>query len=444
MNKYNLLRRISKEYPYTLNFKTNQEDLIAFDPLIKFTGYYDRIVVELLNPAGEATFELIVESFGSSVINVLPNFPDDFKYRNSATVLRDIADLIASKFVIQKFTGLYGAYKYEAAYVFENICDEIYEGEIFTFFLFDSFIDVEKSIVVSPRNSHIKLEDLKNEENLNVSVSNIEIQLNESEYIELVEVVKGHFRAGDVFEIVIRNEFSANYFGDVVSLYEMYAEKVKTPYQFFYDFGNEKLIGCSPELFLKIDRTGKVEIRPISGTVKRSDDVIEDHENLLYLLNSEKEKTELDMLIDLARNDLARFCKAGVTVEGYRKIQILPYVYHTYAVVTGTIEDNIHPLDGVYSCFHAGTLTGAPKVEAMKIINKLEKSNRNYYGGCNGYYRFSGECEFAITIRSLEIDEANEMVVLKAGATLLNESDPKMEYQETLNKMSGFLNLITS
>jgi anthranilate synthase component 1 len=438
INKYQLLQNLCRQYKYTINFKNEDQDLIAFDPLLKFEGYYDRLEITAVNNRGELVLEKIRSKF-KLPIYILPNYPDNFKFENSATKFRDVIDFIKSEFDGQKLTGVYGAFKYETIDLFEDLTKDKPNSSLFTFCLYDSFIDCDTLEVIKQHTRKFKLEYLS-EEDLGLEVNDLEFKYSESEYCDLVNQVKYHFRQGDVFETVISNEVSGNFSGDPIGLYKLYAENVVTPYQYFYDFGSEKITGCSPELFLKISDNNNVEIRPISGTAKRSVDVIQDHENLVELLNSKKEKAELDMLIDLARNDLARFCEPGIEINGYRLVQKLNYVYHTYAVITGKMSPNTHPLDGVFACFNAGTLTGAPKVEAMKIIKRLENSARNYYGGCNGFYRFTGETDFAITIRTLEIKE--NKFVLKAGATLLNDSNDKMEYQETLNKMAGFTNLI--
>ena len=162
---------------------------------------------------------------------------------------------------------------------------------------------------------------------------------------------------------------------------------------------------------------------------------------MMYLLNSEKEKSELDMLIDLARNDIARVCKPGVEVKDYRFVEKYSRVMHTVAHVEGLLdEENFDPFDAFIVSLNAGTLTGAPKVAAMNLIEKFEKSKRGYYGGNVGYITFSGNLDFGIIIRTAYIKD--NIAEVRVGATLLYDSKPKREYEETIEKGSAFFKIL--
>ncbi|MFH1218375.1 MAG: anthranilate synthase component I family protein, partial [Candidatus Peregrinibacteria bacterium] len=227
--------------------------------------------------------------------------------------------------------------------------------------------------------------------------------------------------------------------GDALGLYRRYSEVNPSPYLFYFDFGDETLLGASPEMMVRCER-GKVHLRPISGTAARGRDVIEDHENMLKLLSDEKERSELDMLIDLGRNDLARICEPGIEVKDYRFVEKYSSVMHTVAHLTGELKSEYCAFDALVACLNAGTLTGAPKVAAMTEIEKNEGSRRGYYGGTIGYLTFSGDMDTGIIIRAAHIRDGK--LSFRVGATLLYDSVPENEYEETLNKANAFLTLV--
>jgi anthranilate/para-aminobenzoate synthase component I len=186
----------------------------------------------------------------------------------------------------------------------------------------------------------------------------------------------------------------------------------------------------------------KVHLRPISGTRPRGKDPISDHENELELLSCPKERAELDMLIDLGRNDLRRVCEKGIEITAYRHVEKYSRVMHTIAHLIGRLRSDLSPLDAIIACQSAGTLTGAPKVQAMKEIEKHEKSRRGYYGGSIGYITFGGDMDTGIIIRTAHIK--NGRFSVRVGATLLYDSVPNDEYKETENKAKALLELLNA
>ena len=210
---------------------------------------------------------------------------------------------------------------------------------------------------------------------------------------------------------------------------------------FFINLGNkEYILGASPEMMIRV-QDDIVEIRPISGTAKRGKTSFDDHQNMMDLLNSTKEKSELDMLIDLARNDLNRVCKPGLEISDYRYVEKYARVMHTVAHIRGELEPKKTAFDVLISCLNAGTLTGAPKIAAMNVIAEIESFHRGYYGGCVGYFAFNGNCDTAILIRSAHVK--NELLNYKSGATLLFDSKPSLEFEESEHKASAFLSSLT-
>ena len=203
-------------------------------------------------------------------------------------------------------------------------------------------------------------------------------------------------------------------------------------------------------MFVRVE-AGTVMTRPISGTAIRSQDAVTDYEHMLQLLNSPKEKSELDMLIDLARNDLARVCQPGIQVSDYRYVEKYSKVMHTIAQVTGQLDtDKFMAYDALTACLNAGTLTGAPKIRAMELIEELESSRRGLYGGCMGYLTFNNELNTGITIRSAVISARggsasggeDYIVTTQAGATVLLDSTPTAEFQETEHKAAALMGVL--
>lgn len=437
-DKYKFLSQLHKRFPYVFNFKHNDEDVIGYDPVIYFEGFINRLEIKTINERGKLYFDFLknilgdfdhIKIFATKIVyEIVPNYSEEFEHKNSATVFQELCDELLKYFRTScKELGVYGAFKYDTVTLFEKIDSIDSCSPIFKFGLYDKVVNAPIS-----KNA--------NECPEIYSISDPSVKYDSEDYLTLCNEVKGHFLNGDAFEVVIANKLSAKFEGSPIALYRDYCAVSPTSYQYFFDFGSEFLVGCSPEMLVSIDETGVAESHPISGTVPRADDVYEDHNNLVYLLTSPKEKAELDMLIDLARNDLSKVCKKGVTVSSYREIQKLSYVYHTFARVNGVLKEGVSAMAAVFACMPAGTLSGAPKVEAMKIIAKLEKEPRGYYGGCVGYFRPGNILNMAITIRSAEI--TGDSLAYRAGATLLFDSDFEMEYKETINKMGGFLKLV--
>jgi anthranilate synthase component I len=241
---------------------------------------------------------------------------------------------------------------------------------------------------------------------------------------------------GELLEIVLSRKMTASVSGDLLPLYARYKEINPSPYLFYFDFQDEILLGASPEMMLRYEH-GRATLRPISGSIRRSSDPVEDHHLMMQLLNDPKENSELDMLIDLGRNDLARICKPGIRIDDYRIIEKYSHVTHTVSQVSGELEDKYSGFDALIASLNAGTLTGAPKIAAMTYIEKIENHTRGYYGGSIGWLLLDGDVNTAITIRTAH--EKNGILTFSAGATLLYESVPENELKETRIKAAAFM-----
>jgi len=257
--------------------------------------------------------------------------------------------------------------------------------------------------------------------------------LTDSQYMELVTRGKEHCLRGDVFQIVLSRQFSQSYFGDDFNVYRALRSINPSPYLYYFDFGNYRIFGSSPEAQLEI-RSNTAYIHPIAGTFKRTGDDEADKELAHRLSNDPKENAEHIMLVDLARNDLSRNA-TEVKVETYREIQFYSHVIHMVSKVSGKILPETNRVKVLTDSFPAGTLSGAPKFKAMELIRKYEQKNRGYYGGCIGYFGFNGDVTHAIMIRSF-LSKANRLFY-QAGAGIVAASIEQKELQEVNNKLAA-------
>lgn len=247
-----------------------------------------------------------------------------------------------------------------------------------------------------------------------------------------VEQAKGHIRQGDVFQLVLSQRLSASYKGDAFTLYRKLRKQNPSPYQFFVEFDDYVIVGASPESLLTI-RNGQMVTNPIAGTRKRGKTETEDQLLATELANDEKERAEHQMLVDLSRNDVGRVAEIGtVAIPKYMAIEKYQHVMHLVSEVTGQLNKTMHPLDALVSCLPAGTVSGAPKVRAMQLIQQFEKDRRGVYGGAVGYLGFNGNLDVALAIRTFVMKDGQ--VHVQAGAGIVYDSDPQAEYEETLHK----------
>jgi len=244
---------------------------------------------------------------------------------------------------------------------------------------------------------------------------------------------------GNVFQIVLSRRFEQHFQGDDFNVYRALRSINPSPYLFYFDYGEYKLMGSSPESQL-IVQNGKAVIHPIAGTYKRSGDDETDSKLAEQLMADTKENAEHVMLVDLARNDLSRHCNQ-VTVSQYKKINYFSHVIHMVSEVTGQVFENTNPFELLATSFPAGTLSGAPKFRAMEIIDELEPTARSYYGGAIGIMGFDGNCNHAIMIRTFL--SRNNTLYYQAGAGVVAASQPESELQEVNNKLSALKKAIS-
>jgi anthranilate synthase component 1 len=251
-------------------------------------------------------------------------------------------------------------------------------------------------------------------------------------FLQAVATAKEHIMAGDIFQVVLSGQFTGLTGADPLDVYRWLRVKSPSPYMFFMNYGPWQLVGASPETLVKVE-DGKVGIRPIAGTRGRGADLERDLELEREMLGSEKERAEHVMLVDLARNDAGRVCAYGtIKVEPYMSVERYSHVMHIVSEVTGELRPELDIWDALKAGFPAGTVSGAPKVRAMEIIDALEEAPRGPYGGAVGFFGPGRRMDTCIAIRMLQF--AGGGFTLQAGAGIVADSVPEMEYQEIEHK----------
>lgn len=257
------------------------------------------------------------------------------------------------------------------------------------------------------------------------------------EYFSMVEKAKEYIRAGDIFQVVPSQRFELPFELPSLALYRALRRTNPSPFMFYLNFGEFSVVGSSPEILVRL-RDHKVTIRPIAGTRPRGATAAEDAALAQDLLSDPKELAEHLMLLDLGRNDVGRVAKTGsVTVTEKMEIENYSHVMHIVSNVEGEIADSFTAIDALKAGFPAGTVSGAPKVRAMEIIDELEKSRRGIYGGAVGYISANGSMDTCIALRTAVVKD--DKVYIQAGGGVVADSDPDAEYQETVNKAKALV-----
>ncbi len=260
------------------------------------------------------------------------------------------------------------------------------------------------------------------------------------EYMRVVEKCLDYIKAGDIIQVVPSQRFRGAARADSLDLYRALRHINPSPYLFFQKLGPDALIGSSPEVMVRLE-DGKATLRPIAGTRPRGKTPDEDEGLEDDLKADPKEKAEHVMLVDLGRNDLGRVCETGaVNVDEYMVVERYSHVMHLVSTVTGMLEGGLDGFDLVSATFPAGTLTGAPKIRAMEIIEEVEPARRGVYGGSVGYFGYDGNMDMCIAIRTALVKDG--VVNIQAGGGVVADSDPETEYQETVNKAKGLLRAV--
>ncbi|WP_264738163.1 anthranilate synthase component I [Cytobacillus firmus] len=269
------------------------------------------------------------------------------------------------------------------------------------------------------------------------SLSAFKASISKEDFVEKVNRAKSYIEEGDIFQVVLSQRLKAELTGDPFAFYRKLRVQNPSPYMYYLDFEEYAVAGASPESLIKA--TGnKVITNPIAGTRPRGKS--EDEDLLLErdLIEDEKELAEHRMLLDLGRNDLGRVCEFGsVTIEKNMVIERYKHVMHLVSEVGGRLKNPHTAIDALIACLPAGTVSGAPKIRAMEIINELEAEKRGIYSGAVGYFSGNGNMDFALAIRTMVIKDG--FAYIQAGAGIVHDSIPEKEYEETLHKLKAFL-----
>jgi len=261
--------------------------------------------------------------------------------------------------------------------------------------------------------------------------------MNKDHFIKIVEEAKQAIINGDIFQVVLSQRFQSPFAGHPLGVYRRLRLSNPSPYMFYIDFGDYTILGSSPESLISV-RGQSVTVNPIAGTRPRGETDEEDKNHEENLLHDEKELAEHRMLVDLGRNDLGRVCEIGsVALSSEMNIERYRHVMHLTSKVNGTLKADLTGLDALASCLPAGTVSGAPKIRAMELINELEDCKRGVYAGSVGYIGYGGDLDMALSIRTMVIKDG--LAVVQAGAGIVYDSVPENEYEETKNKAKALL-----
>ncbi|NKJ03950.1 anthranilate synthase [Rhizobium sp. SG741] len=445
-------------------------DTAIVDPPLGLSCFGRDVWIEAYNERGEAILGFITEklktvselTLGASTprrLDLTVKTPDRVfteeersKMPTVFTVLRAVTELFYSQ--ADASIGFYGAFGYDLAFQFDAINlklkrpddqrdmvlylpDEILVVDNYSAKAWIDRYDFAKGgISTEGKSGEISAEPFRNTDAIPPKSDH-----RPGEYAELVVKAKESFRKGDLFEVVPGQKFMERCESKPSDISKRLKAINPSPYSFFINLGNQEyLVGASPEMFVRVSGR-RIETCPISGTIKRGDDPIADSEQILKLLNSKKDESELTMCSDVDRNDKSRVCEPGsVKVIGRRQIEMYSRLIHTVDHIEGRLRDDMDAFDGFLSHAWAVTVTGAPKLWAMRFIESHEKSPRAWYGGAIGMVGFNGDMNTGLTLRTVRIKDG--IAEVRAGATLLNDSIPEEEEAETELKASAMLSAI--
>ena len=391
---------------------------MGFDPELIVTGYFDKITIQ--NRDGKT--ETIQTDTPLEEIKKLIKKTDDMSYRYLG--------------------GAVGNIDYDAIRLFENIPGKKdLEKPIMEFGIYNDGIlydNKKKQFFYFYYDEDRKDKIKKTDEDVGTfEMSDIKINLNKEQFEQIVNKAKEYVHSGDVFQVVLSRRFSFEAKGDYLRVYEKLRELNPSPYMFHLKMDENVIIGSSPEMLLRV--TGRdVETFPIAGTRKITEDEEKNEKLKNELLNDEKELAEHTMLVDLGRNDIGRVCDYGtVKVKELMEIKRFSHVQHIVTHVVGKLNEKNDMYDAFEAVFPAGTVSGAPKVRAMEIIQELEPTQRETYAGAVGYFSFNGCCDFAIAIRSIFANKERGFV--QAGAGIVFDSIAENELKETEHKANAMI-----
>ncbi|HEY9768886.1 MAG TPA: anthranilate synthase [Coleofasciculaceae cyanobacterium] len=449
------------EYPgrynrWAIGFVNPPLELATRDNSFTLTAHNDRGIVlleylaeALSNLSGLVSLEKEERQLFGSVKPTKQVFSEEERSRQPSvfTVVREIIRLFSSS--EDEHLGLYGAFGYDLVFQFEQMSKRQQresDQRDLVLYLPDELLVVDYYQQQGYRLQYEFVTQNDTTKDLPRSGEKIDYKGKNltpdracdhqpGEYEDRVREALEYFRRGDLFEVVPSQNFSKHCTKSPTQLFRILKEINPSPYGFIFNLGGEYLIGASPEMFVKVNGR-RVETCPISGTIRRGKDAIEDSLQIQKLLNSDKDKSELTMCTDVDRNDKSRICEPGsVRVIGRRQIEMYSHLIHTVDHVEGLMRAEFDALDAFLTHLWAVTVTGAPKRWAIEFIEQREGSARRWYGGAVGYLTFDGNLNTGLILRTIRLQ--NTIAEVRAGATVLYDSDPEAEAQETITKAAA-------
>ena len=423
-NQFQIYNKISRNYSHSFLFESltgpevlAETSVMGFDPKIILKGYSDKVEIIKNNKIESIQtndpFEELKKLLGKS---------NDQSYRYLG--------------------GAVGVVNYDAIRLVENIPD-IHDSPqpLMEFGIYDDGIlydNIHKKLFYfyhdQNRFEQFKMSDDSFED---FKVTEVIPNMNQEKFSNIVNKAKQYIHDGDIFQVVLSRKFTFDRQGDNLTLYKTLRRLNPSPYMYHLKQDSKTIIGASPEMLVRITND-KVETFPIAGTRKITDDEEKNKQLAIELLHDEKELAEHTMLVDLGRNDIGRVCKYGtVHTEELMEIKRFSHVQHIVTHVVGNLAPKNDMFDAFKAVFPAGTVSGAPKVRAMEIIDELETEARGPYAGAVGYFSFNGGCDFAIAIRSIFIDGNKGFV--QSGAGIVSDSIAENEFKETEHKAGAML-----
>ncbi|WP_042220508.1 anthranilate synthase component I [Oceanobacillus manasiensis] len=384
--------------------------------------------------------------------------PDEEVVQEALTYLKENLPHLEASLPVPFQGGAIGYIAYDAIRQFESIgeapMDELEMPDIHlmlykTIIAFDHRNEEIYLIAMNPDQEseyvlNARLEDLRErlslpfqDPEIDQQTINFQPEISQANFEEKVRVAKQHIERGDIFQVVLSQRMNATMDGEPFSFYRKLRKANPSPYMFYIDFTNYVLLGASPESLIQT-RGNDILTNPIAGTRPRGTTEEKDQELMEDLLDDEKEIAEHRMLLDLGRNDLGRVCEIGsITLPTFMKVEKYQHVMHIVSEVKGTLKQGLSSIDALISCLPAGTVSGAPKIRAMQIINQLEETKRGVYAGGVGYIGFNKDINIALAIRSLVVKDG--IASLQTGAGIVHDSIPENEFAETLNKAKSLM-----
>ncbi len=425
--QFEIYSRLEQHYTHTFLFEslTGPEELaetsiIGFDPKIIIQGFTDRITL----------------SYKDGTTKTIPTKDPVAELKSFITSTENQSH--------RYLGGAVGIINYDAIKLYENIPIKDNSKPLIEFGIYQDGILYDNKTKQSLYfyYDENRINQIKQSERRfgKITLSDITPNLNETQFSSMVNQAKKYLHSGDIFQVVLSRRFNFSADGDFLRVYKELRTLNPSPYLYHMKFGQKTYIGCSPEMLVRV--TGKhVETFPIAGTRKITDDEAKNKQLEQELLSDEKEIAEHTMLVDLGRNDVGRVCKYGtVHVTELMQVKRFSHVQHIVTHVVGTLDDKHDMFSAFEAVFPAGTVTGAPKVRAMEIINDLEPDIREQYAGAVGYFSNNGCCDFAIAIRSIFFDGNSGFA--QSGAGIVMDSTPEGEFKETEHKVNAMISAL--